>query len=93
MVREVSAAELIRRGRLIREAREARGWSISKLARVVGVDRGQVSKIEAGKGGESLPATIACALALDMDLNLLFKPGLHNEPTGGVDDPFGLATA
>lgn len=73
MAQAVSAAELCRRGSLIKSARESRGWSISRLARESGVDRAQVSKIEAGKAGESLPAVIELARVLAIDLNLLLN--------------------
>jgi transcriptional regulator with XRE-family HTH domain len=98
MPQDVSAEELCRRGSIIRRAREARCWTISRLAREARVDRAQVSKIEVGKAGESLPGVLELARVLNIDLNLLFRQeavrgggvciahtsgdALQNEPTG-----------
>lgn len=64
---------MARHGELIRRAREARGWSISELARAAGIDRPMVSRIERAELSGSLVTVAALFAALDMDLNLL-KP-------------------
>lgn len=66
-------------GQLLRASREKRGWSISKVARMAGVDRPMVSRIESGRMTGSVETIVAIAKVLDVDLNLL-KDGLDPAP-------------
>lgn len=58
-------------GRLIRDAREKRGWSRSELSRQSNVDRALVTRIEDGERTGSVDTVVAIAKVLDIDLNLL----------------------
>lgn len=60
-------------GRLINEAREARGLSIRALAEIAGVDKSQICRIEGGRLNASIDTITALADALGMEIGLCDK--------------------
>lgn len=54
-------------GELVVEAREARGWSQSRLAGEVGCSRVQISRIESGERGASLGLFKKLVEVLELD--------------------------
>lgn len=58
-------AQLAAFGRAVRQAREAKNWSMAQLAREIGVGRSFISLIEAGESGASEATLIALEAKLD----------------------------
>lgn len=69
---EPNPKHLVRKriGRLINEAREARGLSLRALSEASGVDKNQISRIEGGRLNASLDTITALATALGLTLDL-----------------------
>lgn len=55
-------------GTHLKRAREAAGYSQDKLAELVGLTQGTISKIERGDGNPSLPSAIRLANVLSISL-------------------------
>lgn len=62
-------------GRRIGTLRRSRGMSQKILGRRFGVSQQQVAKLEAGRGGYSLATLDKLARALDLRLEIAFRPG------------------
>lgn len=61
-------------GEMIRQAREARGWSVRRLAEVAGINASTISRIETGGTISSVPDVLqAVAEALELPAEKLFK--------------------
>jgi len=60
-------------GLRIKHAREAAGYSQSKLAELVGLTQGAISKIERGEGNPSLQSVIRLSNVLSIPLNDLLS--------------------
>ena len=61
-------------GRMIREARLARGWSQQRLADELGVSRQTVISLEKGRFDPSLPLAFRLAATFDCTIEDLFFP-------------------
>lgn len=70
-------------GARIREIREAQGLSLRKLALMVGMDHGTLSKVENGKLNPSLNALTRICGGLGIDLFELFD--IKTSTTGETD--------
>ena len=57
-------------GRIINEARESRGLSLRALSDMSGIDKNQISRIEAGRLNATLDTITALATALGLTLDL-----------------------
>jgi transcriptional regulator with XRE-family HTH domain len=73
-------------GQLVESARKRKGLTQAELARVVGVQPPQISRIESGSKGVSTETLVAIAEALDIDLNLLKSDPLGEAPTDPYPD-------
>lgn len=67
---EVRQATRKRVGRIINEARESRGLSLRALSDMSGIDKNQISRIEAGRLNATLDTITALATALGLTLDL-----------------------
>ena len=54
-------------GSLVREAREARGWTQGALAAQVSISHAQISRIESGERGTDSRTLAALVRVLDLD--------------------------
>lgn len=59
---------------LVRELREARGWSQAQLAERLDVSRQTVNAIETGKYDPSLPLAFRIAAVFDSTIESIFFP-------------------
>jgi ribosome-binding protein aMBF1 (putative translation factor) len=71
---DVPAKLRIEFGRQLREARNAAGMSQEALSKVVGIDRSDISKIEAGTRNLSLETMARLATAVELDISVLLTP-------------------
>jgi transcriptional regulator with XRE-family HTH domain len=60
-------------GKNLKGLREARGWSQDQLGAMIGMDKGAVSRVEAGKWNYGINTLLLFARALNMDLKLVNK--------------------
>jgi transcriptional regulator with XRE-family HTH domain len=72
---------------LLKDARGKRGWSKARLAKVAGVDRAIVSRIENGIHPGSLRTVARLARALGIDLNELKHDDTDAPTLLFADDP------
>lgn len=75
---------LVKFGRYLREAREARGLTLRDLARRARVAESSVCDIEKGRRRPSLPAARRLAGALNLDVHEVFA-------RAGIVTPAGIA--
>lgn len=68
----IKQKELIAIGQRIREVRENQGFSQEDFAEHVGISRSHYGCIERGQFAVSLPKLIDIALALNIEVSLLF---------------------
>ncbi|TCJ89961.1 helix-turn-helix domain-containing protein [Nocardia alba] len=69
------AAEIAYRlGEQVRQAREARGWTQSELAKRAGMKQNAVSRFEAGDGVPTIPTLERLAGALEVQLSIELTP-------------------
>jgi transcriptional regulator with XRE-family HTH domain len=61
-------------GRVVRELRQARGWSQTELARAAGMTQSAVARFEAGGTVPTLPVLERLAKALDADVTITVTP-------------------
>ncbi|MGC9669318.1 helix-turn-helix domain-containing protein [Planosporangium sp. 12N6] len=61
-------------GRTVRELRERRGWSQSRLAEASGMTQSAVARFEAGGTVPTLPVLERLAAALGVGLSVRFEP-------------------
>jgi len=61
-------------GRRIRELRDRRGLSQSRLARSVGLTQSEMARIEAGGSSPKLPDLVRMAAVLEADLVVRLEP-------------------
>ena len=61
-------------GRDVRELRERLGWSQNRLAQVAGMTQSAVARFEAGGTVPTLPVLERLARALNVDLDVRFRP-------------------
>jgi|SRR5882672_5866247 len=61
-------------GSAVRELREQRGWSQSRLAKAAGMTQSAVARFEGGGTVPTLPVLERLAHALDTDLSVRFLP-------------------
>jgi transcriptional regulator with XRE-family HTH domain len=76
-------------GRHVRRFREARGMSVSELARQAGLSKATLSKLEGGAGNPTIGTVAAIAVALRLPLGDLIPAPVPAEPTvhRGTADP------
>jgi len=60
--------------RVILDARIARGLTQKELSALVGIDQGDISKLERGMGNPTLKLLQKLAKGLDMELQIKFVP-------------------
>jgi len=60
-------------GRLIADRRHVKGWTQTYLARVLGIDRSYLARLEAGERGASAQTLESLSRALDLDLGHLTR--------------------
>lgn len=69
------AAEIAYRlGEQVRQAREARGWTQSELAKRAGMKQNAISRFEAGDGVPTIQTLDRLAGALEVKLNIELTP-------------------
>ena len=78
-------------GERMRQARQLRGVSQTKLAKLIGTSASQVSMIEHGKSGTSIPTALAAAQALNISMDYLV--GWADDPTPTRELKFHLSNA
>lgn len=61
-------------GAAVRDLRERRGWSQSRLAEAAGMTQSAVARFEAGGTVPTLPVLERLAAALDVGLSVSFTP-------------------
>lgn len=67
---------LVTLGSRIREAREAKGWTVYRLAKATGVDAANLGRVERDERGVALETAVAISDALGMTIHeLLGVPG------------------
>lgn len=67
-------------GAQIKRLRQARGMSVSELARQAGISKATLSKLEAGQGNPTMETVNAIALGLRLPLGDLILPMIPSEP-------------
>ena len=63
---------MVRVRNIVREMREAKGWSQGELARRLGVSRQTINAVETDKYDPSLPLALRMALVFDVPVPSLF---------------------
>ncbi len=76
----------------VRREREARGWSMSELARTAGLRPSTVYRLETGSQPPRLDSLIAIADALGLAVCALIGDGSPSPPLQHADGPATLAT-
>ncbi len=66
-------SDRIELGKNLKGLREARGWTMEQLGAMIGMDKGAVSRVEAGKWNFGINTLVLFCKALNMDLRLLNK--------------------
>jgi transcriptional regulator with XRE-family HTH domain len=67
-------------GARLREIREARGLSVSELARVTGLGKGTLSELESGRRNPTLQTLYTVTTALGVPLSAALPPGEVRQP-------------
>jgi transcriptional regulator with XRE-family HTH domain len=67
-------------GARLRELREARGLSVSQLARQTGLGKGTLSELESGRRNPTLQTLYAVTTALGVPLSAALPPGEVEQP-------------
>jgi transcriptional regulator with XRE-family HTH domain len=67
-------------GARLRELREARGLSVSQLARMTGLGKGTLSELERGRRNPTLQTLYAVTTALGVPLSAALPPGEVQQP-------------
>jgi transcriptional regulator with XRE-family HTH domain len=79
-VRPVRSPLSVATGARLRELRQARGLSVSQLARQTGLGKGTLSELESGRRNPTLQTLYAVTTALGVPLSAALPPGEVQQP-------------
>lgn len=73
-------------GARLRELREAKGWTLDKLAQRLGRSKQGISAIETGKVGPSLDVLVEIAAAVGGQVDIRIRPAAEGSPMADLQE-------